>query len=425
MFPALCDSMKSNSGFSHQLEDCFNSIPAQIERVVLAFSGGIDSCVLLHSLQSSPRSFKISLWHINHGLQDIADEMEAFCRSVAVSYKLDIEVSHLNLDPDMGNLESEARKARYALFEQILTPVDCLFTAHHADDQAETFLQNILRGSGSAGLRGIANLRPVGRSTLLRPLLEFSRAEICAYAKSNQLHWYDDPSNLSHRFNRNYLRHEVIPKIKKRWPGYLESIRSVVSIQAETQQLLDELGAQDYEHVRQQSAGENNDLLCCKSLRQFSLARQKNLIRYWLKQNECASLPQSRLNELIRQMNPRTGSMPVVSGSGYEIRIYNQRLYIVDQDSQMPLYESYDFNNSDRLKIEEIGLDLERKSIFQRLGQKDNGQSIKLKFKLNNNAPNPHGHRLKRLFQKHKIPPWKRLMIPQVYLDDELIGLWY
>jgi len=417
--------MKSISGFSSRLENCLGSIPAEIERVVLAFSGGVDSCVLLHLLNSHPRPFKTQLWHVNHGLQDIADEMEAFCRSVAKRYKLDIEVSHLSLDTDTANLESEARKARYALFEKALTPGDCLLTAHHADDQAETFLLNILRGSGSAGLRGIAYRRPIGRSLLVRPLLDVSGAEISTYAIDHQIEWYDDPSNLSDRFNRNYLRHQVIPKIKSRWPGYLESIRSVIAIQVETQQALEELGAQDYHHVRRRDEQEYSDLLCRKSLRELTPPRQKNLIRYWLKKYHCASLPQSRLNELMRQLNSRAGSMPVVSGSGYEIRIYNNCLYIVSQDSQVPSHETYDFDISARLKINEIGLELERKSIFQRLKQKDSGQSIILKFRLNNNDSNPDIHRLKRLFQKYKIPPWKRPLTPQVYLDGELAGLWF
>ena len=417
--------MKSKTGFSRQLEISLNSIPPEIERVVLAFSGGVDSCVLLHSLLSRPRSFKIDLWHINHGLQDIADEMESFCRSVATLYKLDIEVSQLRLDPEMANIESEARKARYALFEQALSPDDCLLTAHHADDQAETLLLNMLRGSGSAGLRGIAYQRPIGCSTLIRPLLDVSRAEIFAYAKYFELEWYDDPSNLSDRFNRNYLRHQILPKIESRWPGYLESIRSVISIQVETQQALSELGAQDYENVRSLSERENIDLLCCNSLRQLTPSRQKNLIRYWLKKNDCASLPQSRLNELIRQMNSSVESLPIVNGSGYELRIYNQFLYIVLQNHRIPLLEIYDFKKMSRLKIDEIELDLERSSIFRRLKRKDSGQSIKLKFRLNPNDSNPHGHRLKRLFQKHKIPPWKRFITPQVYLDDELADLWF
>ena len=417
--------MKSNSGLNFQLENCLDSIPAEIERVVLAFSGGIDSCVLMHLLSSHQRSGKILLWHVNHGLQAVAGEMEAFCRSAAGRYKLDIEVSQLNLDPDTANLESEAREARYALFEQALNPADCLLTAHHAEDQVETLLLNILRGSGSSGLRGIARCRSIGRSNLIRPMLDISRVDIAAYASLHKLDWYDDPSNQSQRFNRNYLRHQVIPKIKSRWPGYLESIRTVISIQAEIQQALDELGAQDYQQVRHKNERENNDLLDRDTFQQLSHARQKNLIRFWLKKYDCASLPQNRLNELIRQLNASAGSVPVVSGSGYEIRVYNQCLYIVSQNGHMPLREVYDFNHAGSLKIGEIGLNLERKTIFDHLELKDSGQSIKLKFRLKSAGSNPHNHRLKRLFQKHKIPPWKRSLTPQVYLDDELAGLWF
>ena len=417
--------MKSTSGPNIQLENCLDSIPAEFERVVLAFSGGIDSCVLMHLLSSHQRSCKILVWHVNHGLQAVAGEMETFCRSAAGRYELDIEVSQLSLDPEMANLESEAREARYALFEQALTPTDCLLTAHHAEDQVETLLLNILRGSGSSGLRGIARRRSIGRSILLRPMLEISRADIAEYASIHKIDWYDDPSNKSQRFNRNYLRHQIVPRIKSRWPGYLESIRSVISIQAETQQALDELGAQDYQQVRHQCERENSDLLCRNTFRHLSYARQKNLIRFWLKKYNCASLPQSRLNELIRQLNASADSVPVVSGSGYEIRVYNRCLYIVNQNGRVPLQETYDFSHTAKLKIKEIGLNLERKSIFDRLDQKDSGQSIKLKFRPKNAGPNPYNHRLKRLFQKHKIPPWKRSSTPQVYLDDELSGLWF
>ena len=351
--------------------------------------------------------------------------MEAFSRSIANVYKLPIEVSHLNLDPNMANLESEARKARYALFEKTLTTDDYLLTAHHADDQAETFLLNMLRGSGSAGLRGIAYNRPIGDSRLLRPLLDVSRAEITNYASYHRLEWFDDPSNLSKRFNRNYLRHEVIPKIKSRWPGYLDSIRSVISIQAENQQLLEELGAQDYHSIRRISEQESIGLLCCTSMVEFTLPRQKNLIRYWLKKYQFAGLPQSRLNELIRQLNSAVDTMPVVNGNGYEIRRYNQCLYIVKSDSNIPEHKTYEFGNSTIIKVNEIGLELDRKEIFKHLRQADSGQSITLKFRLDKNLPNPDIHHLKRLFQKHKIPPWKRSLTPQVYLDDVIAGLWF
>jgi tRNA(Ile)-lysidine synthase len=389
---------------------------------VLAYSGGRDSSVLLHLLAMRSNQFEILAWHVNHGLQEVATAMETFCRSRAKQYEITIKTSHLNLDPEGSNLESKARKARYALFEQGLTKNDCLLTAHHADDQAETFLLNVMRGSGSAGLRGIAKSRPIGQAILLRPLLEVSADALSSYARVNQIEWFDDPSNASHRFNRNYLRHQVMPLLKARWPGYLESIRSVVSIQVETQEALDELGSQDLRHLQPDPG--KSDRLSITDLLELSRSRQKNVIRYWLKQLDYASLPQARLNQLIEQLKTRNDALPMITGSGYAIRIYDRCLFLVPSGDPGTPAASYDFDTQRLLKIKAIGLQIERQSIMQRLGEKDCGQSIKLKFRRRGNTANSDRHRLKRLFQKYKIPPWKRALTPQIYLDDELVDLW-
>ena len=286
-----------------RLESCLDCIPRDIDRVVLAYSGGRDSSVLLHLLATRSNQFEVLAWHINHGLQEMAAAMETFCRSRAKQYNLAIKTSQLHLDPDGGNLESRARKARYALFEQALTKNDCLLTAHHADDQAETFLLNVLRGSGSSGLRGIAKSRLIGQAVLLRPLLEVAGEALSTYARVNQVEWFDDPSNASHRFNRNYLRHRVMPLLKARWPGFLESIRSVVSIQVETQDALDELGLLDLQHLQPDPG--KPDRLSIIDLRELSRSRQINVIRYWLRRLNHASLPQARLNQLIEQLKSR------------------------------------------------------------------------------------------------------------------------
>jgi tRNA(Ile)-lysidine synthase len=416
--------MKSPSKLDTQLESYLDCIPENITRVVLAYSGGIDSQVLLHLLSLRSQQYEILPWHVNHGLQVMAPEMEAFCRASASHYGLNIKVSHLNLDAQDSNIESRARHARYALFEQTLEPDDCLLTAHHADDQAETFFLNALRGSGSAGLRGIARTRNIGRSTLLRPLLDISRLEIAEYAEIQSLEWYDDPSNISQRFNRNYLRNQVMPLIINRWPGYLESIRSVVSIQAEIQEALDELGEQDYQQARLKNKIAGVDCLSCNVLRKLSRPRQKNVIRYWLKLFECAGLPQARLNELIGQLNASNDSMPLVAASDYDIHLYDQKLFIVPHGQAGMQQEVYYFDNQSLLKIDEIKLQIGRKAIFERLHKEDSGQSIKLKFRCRGNASNPHSHRLKRLFQKYRVPPWNRSLTPQIYLDDELVDLW-
>ncbi len=406
------------------MHSCLKSIPDNIERLVLAFSGGLDSCVLLHLLISKSHAYSVQLWHVNHGLQESAEDMETFCNTRARDYGLEIKTSHLHLDPHAGNLESKARQARYALFERELTQADCLLTAHHADDQVETFMLNALRGSGSAGLRGIAKCRAIGQSILLRPLLDISRKELSTYARHNKIEWFEDPSNASDRFDRNYLRQQVVPLIKARWPGYAGSIRSVIEIQAETEALLEDLAAQDYTAVPNLSNQEKTDSLCKLALLKFIPARQKNLIRYWIKKNECASLPQTRLNELLNQLRTKRNTGPIIRAKGYSIRIYNQRLFIVPEGEPQPLQSEYNFDRSPVLKIEEIDLKIRRSKIFRHLGKNDTGQSITLMFRLRTNVPNPAQHRLKRLFQKHKVPPWKRSITPQIYLDDELAGLW-
>ncbi|MCP4391263.1 MAG: tRNA lysidine(34) synthetase TilS, partial [Gammaproteobacteria bacterium] len=160
---------------------CLESIPDNIKRLFVAYSGGLDSSVLLHLLLSDERNFQIIPWHINHGLIESAEQMEQFCVEQATSYDLEIRLDHLDLSDTDSNIEASARHLRYQLFEQHSGCGDCIVTAHHADDQAETFLLNALRGSGVAGLRGIAQQRYLGETLLIRPLLGYSRAQLEAY----------------------------------------------------------------------------------------------------------------------------------------------------------------------------------------------------------------------------------------------------
>ena len=223
------------------MQSCLALIPDDIERVYLAYSGGLDSSVLLHLLVTNPHSYTLIPWHINHGLLEAATDMEQFCIQQVQQYGLEIRIDRLDLGDIHSNIEAEARQQRYRLFESVCAINDCIVTAHHADDQAETFLLNALRGSGSAGLRGIAASRKLGNSTLLRPLLGVSREQLEAYANSNEIAWFNDPSNRDSRFDRNYLRHEVIPSIRARWPQFQQALSKTSQLQAETQQILDEV----------------------------------------------------------------------------------------------------------------------------------------------------------------------------------------
>lgn len=350
--------------------------------------------------------------------------MAQFCRQQADLYDLDLKLSHLNLESIDSNIEAVARKGRYELFAKGLTANDCLLTAHHANDQVETFLLNVLRGSGSAGLRGIAAHKSIGSSKLLRPMLAIKRETLLDYATQHGLEWFEDPSNSSQRFNRNYLRHNVIPSISQRWPNYHSSIGTVCELQAETQQMLDELAALDYAKIIDEEGRQGRPGLTIKILLSFSVARQKNVIRYWLRLHNCSNLPKTRLDTLIKQLNAKPDATPIIAGTGYDIRIYNGRLFIVELLSTQVLRAVYDLTDSIRLEISELGLVLERQTVLAFFRVEDRNQTVQIKFRLNENSENQTSHRLKRLFQKHKIPPWLRNTTPQVYIDDELIGLW-
>ncbi len=406
------------SRLEEEVSDHLENFINKNTRTVLAFSGGLDSCVLLHILVSIRCVNDLLVWHVNHGLLDCAGEMENFCKRLADQYKVEFKVSHLNLNSQQSNLEARARKARYAVFEQFLGETDILLTAHHADDQAETLFLNLLRGSGSAGLRGIARNKSLGAIRVSRPLLDVSRNMLKEYARLQSIEWVDDPSNEAERFDRNFLRRQILPKLKSRWPGYHQSIRRVCYIQSETQQLLDEVAKIDYQKCRLDAFRLSQKLLV-----ELSVARQKNVIRFWLRKNQLNSLSTGRLEALINQLWADQQAHPVIAATNYEIRIYNRQVFIVKPSEPTGLLASYDLNSNETLQIQVLGLETTRAEVFKRLKIEDNGQSLSLIFRHDGMPLKQVRHRLKHLFQKYHVPPWLRGQTPLIYLDGELMDL--
>ena len=416
--------MTLESRFSDLLDLQLQPFNDSASRIVLAFSGGLDSCVLLHLLTARRRNFKLLLWHVNHGLQDCATDMESFCIDLAGQYGIEIKASHLNLGQFRSNVESLARNARYAEFQTGLSAQDILLTAHHADDQAETFFLNLFRRSGIAGLRGIASVKSLGETRLVRPLLGIERGELAQYADQHSLKWFDDPSNLSDRYNRNYLRNQVIPAIKSRWPGFVQSISSVCQIQVETQQLLDVIAEIDYRQCSLELPAQSSRLNQ-EFLKTLSPPRQKNLVRFWLRQNDYQSLPAGKLVELIRQLNARQDAQPIIKANDYDIRIYSRQLFVVARQSHLPLKQRYVMTEGATIEIKPIAFRISRTEVLQRFALSDQGQSISIQFRLEILSGNPSGHRLKHLFQKYRVPPWLREQTPQIFIDDELQGIYW
>lgn len=404
------------------MQTCLELIPDDAQRVFVAFSGGLDSTVLLHLLCADPRNFNIIAWHFNHGLLDAASDMEKFCIEQAERSGLEIRIDRLHLDKVERNVEAVARHNRYTLFARHTRAGDCILTAHHADDQAETFLLNALRGSGSAGLRGIARQRVLdGGALLLRPLLDYSRSQLESYARQHKLDWTDDPSNQSSKFDRNYLRNQVIPLLKNRWPQFESSFATASQLQSETQDLLDEIASLDYLQIKS-TVSKGIATLDIARLELLSPGRRKNLLRYWIIEAGLAVIPYARMQELMHQIHAKADAIPEIAMPDYSIRIYDQRLFLVVKDKLRERSGSFDFGLQDSIEIKEFDLQLQRSEIFRKIGITDQNQALSLRFR-DDGKQNDDRHRLKRMFQKHRVPPWERAAIAQVYLNGKLQGL--
>ncbi|MFJ4346903.1 tRNA lysidine(34) synthetase TilS [Pseudomonas sp. NPDC089401] len=252
----------------------------------IAFSGGLDSTVLLHLLANHARNHPsppLRALHVHHGLQSAADAWPGHCQAICDQLGIELQVIHVQVASG-ASLEQAAREARYAAFAQVLGPGDILFTAQHRDDQAETLLLRLLRGAGLRGLAAMPSRRPLGQGSLARPLLGIAREQLHDYATGNGLAWIDDPSNADSVFDRNYLRAEVFPPLQRRWPQATQNFARCAEHLGEALGLLDELASSDLA-----SAGEGAapawgglDSLDLSVLAGLSPARQRNALRHWL-----------------------------------------------------------------------------------------------------------------------------------------------
>ncbi|SFB08909.1 tRNA(Ile)-lysidine synthase [Pseudomonas sp. NFIX10] len=252
----------------------------------IAFSGGLDSTVLLHLLATLSRHHALpalSAIHVHHGLQAVAEAWPDHCRSVCAALDVPLDVVNVQVRPG-ASIERAAREARYGAFVAALQGNEVLLTAQHRDDQAETMLFRLLRGAGVRGLAAMPRQRSLGLGHLLRPLLEVSRAELQAYATQQGLSWIDDPSNDDHRYARNYLRQRVFPVLVEHWPQASATLARSAAHMGEAQGLLDDLARIDLAQAATPDAFDWLGLqsLVLAPLRALSPARQRNALSHWL-----------------------------------------------------------------------------------------------------------------------------------------------
>ena len=291
-------------------------------RYVVAFSGGLDSTVLLHALASLRERQPVPLIavHCNHGLQPDAADWENHCERFAHRLGVTFILRRLVISPgDRRGIEAAARDARYASLRDVMSDGDTVLSAHHEDDQAETLVLNLLRGSGAGGVAGIGAMQRFGPGRLCRPLLDVPRSDLLRYATDAALDWVEDPSNVDTRFDRNWLRQEIMPRFEARWPGAAAGLRRSASLASETRELLNELADLDLARVGR-PPGEP-DRLDVPGLRSLSAARQRNVLRRAIARCGLPPAPARRLVEAVESLLPASpDAQPLVRWPGTELR---------------------------------------------------------------------------------------------------------
>lgn len=246
--------------------------------VCVALSGGLDSTALLAALaQARSGALRLRAVHVNHGLHPNAKRWSAHCRKLAQRLGLPLKVLSVTVPRERGaSLEEAARVVRYRCFAEQLRSGEALLTAHTQDDQLETVLLQLFRGSGLPGLAAMPAVAPLGSGCLVRPLLTCSRPELEVWVRARGLAWIEDDTNLEERFDRNYLRRRVLPAVRQRWPGAAAAVARSARHAAEAQGLLTALAQADLERASDGAS------LSVKALRLLPPDRRRNVLRLWI-----------------------------------------------------------------------------------------------------------------------------------------------
>ena len=399
----------------------------KIKSMTVALSGGLDSVVLLHLLHQLQKThhYTLKASHVHHGLSKNADKWVKFCEKLCTKLSVPLDVHYIKLPQKKSlGIEGEARRLRYEKLLQSKT--DLVVLAHHEDDQAETFLLQLIRGAGIKGLSSMAHFDDSRR--LWRPLLNTSRTDIESYAKKHQLKWIEDESNQNIDFDRNFIRSKVLPILKSRFSHIIKVISRSTSHLAEAQYLLDDLAKIDLKSYLKSNNYKNK--LQVKTLDKLSNSRAKNVLRYWLEINDQLMPSKDLLDELLRQVltAKKDAELKIQLSKDFEIRRYKDEIYIAEKNQKgqknyeiiwkgeseilLPNGAQLNFKKVKGRGINFKFLDNQKLKIRNRQG----GES----FKPDSKRPTK---KIKQLLQESDLPPWEREFLPLIFIGGELASV--
>ena len=392
-------------------------------RWAVAFSGGVDSTVLLTALSRLGTQARLAALHIDHATHADSAAWAEHCRRAAEKLGVEFRGRRISVDERAGlGFEAAARQARYAALGELLEPGEILLTAHHADDQLETLLLRMLRGSGVTGLTAIAPLRAMEAMTIGRPLLGFSRAQILAQAQQWRLDWLEDPGNLDQKHDRNFLRAEVMPSLTDRWPAVRRAAGRLAAHMREADGLLDELAAIDLAGESQSGSIDRD------RLRALVPARQRNALRFAIRARGLPVPSASQLEELTRSLSvTRLDAGTTVSWPGAEARVYRDRLHLLAPLAALPpssdgatLVPGEPWTGGEGRLVLAPGEGPGLPEGWVRAG-------LEVRFRRGGERFRPfkrgRSRSLKHLFQEAGIVPWMRARVPLICRGDTIAAV--
>lgn len=394
----------------------------------LGLSGGLDSMALLEALAQLRRIQQlppVQAIHIHHGLHPEADRWAAHCQRECDARQIPLIIQQVAV-AEQASLEDAARAARYQAFSDHLGAGHYLLLAHHRDDQLETLLFRIFRGTGMRGLTGMPAWRSLGQGYLLRPLLTWSRSELHHWAASSELTWIEDPANTDERFARTILRHQLLPLLRQQWPAADNSLLRLAEHASEANDLLDERAMEDLamsEGGTLDSWAASWPSLDLHHVLTLSLARQSNLLRYWLMRQGCRLPDHRQLRTVLEQLPAASDSQPMMMVDEYRLCRSSGRLWLLPragvpsgrpQELLAPKTTHLIAGNG-RLRIEPGEGGVAWRSGDWRIEYRQGGEMIQL-----SNRPR---RALKQLFQEAAVPFWLRPAVPLLYCDGQLVSI--
>lgn len=397
--------------------------PAPSRYVILA-SGGLDSTVLLHALARERKRLPaaLSALHFDHGIAPESDRWRRVVETRAATLGVEFVALNLALGPG-GAVETRAREARYAALAQWMKPDDCCVAAHHADDQAETFLLQALRGSGPIGLAGMPDFTRFGPGWLARPLLAWTRSDLAAWAGREGIGWIEDPGNRDLAAPRNWLRHRVFPILEPRWRSAARTLSRSAKQSADAARLLEEFGHEDLARL----SVPDRDRLPVRELLALSSARRRNLLRIWLRKRGIPLPSDALLGRIERDFVMRDpGARASVEWPGAEAHRFRDMLHVI-RPLPSPMPGSIPLVPGKRIDLGPLGRIGFVADAGGGLDPKAVAGTLELRFRTGGERLRPAGssHRrpLKKLLQEAGVLPWMRYRLPLLFVDGRLAAV--